>query len=36
MGIDIVVDSHACAGVTPEKHNAALEVMKSCQIIVKE
>lgn len=36
MGIDIVVDSNACAGVTPEKHNAALEVMKSCQIIVKE
>lgn len=36
MGIDIVVDSHACAGVTPEKHNAALEVMKSCQIVVKE
>ena len=24
-----------CAGVTPEKHNAALEVMKSCQIIVE-
>lgn len=22
----------ACAGVTPEKHNAAIEVMKSCQI----
>lgn len=36
MGIDIVVDAAACAGVTPEKHNAALEVMKSCQIIVKE
>ena len=36
MGIDIVVDANACAGVTPEKHQAALEVMKSCQIIVKE
>lgn len=36
MDIDIVVDANACAGVTPEKHNAALEVMKSCQIIVKE
>lgn len=36
MDIDIVVDAHACAGVTPEKHAAALEVMKSCQIIVKE
>lgn len=31
---DIIVDSNACAGVTPEKHNAALEVMKSCQIDV--
>lgn len=24
-----------CAGVTPEKHRAALETMRSCQIIVK-
>lgn len=23
---------NCCAGVTPEKHNAAIEVMKSCQI----
>lgn len=30
----IVVDASCCAGVTPEKHNAALEVMKSCQIEV--
>lgn len=30
----IKVDSSCCAGVTPEKHNAALEVMKSCQIEV--
>ena len=29
-------DATCCAGVTPEKHAAALEVMKSCQIIVKE
>ena len=36
IGIDIIVDAHACAGVTTEKHAAALEVMKSCQIIVKE
>lgn len=36
MGINIVVDAKACAGVTPEKHAAAIEVMKSCQIIVKE
>ena len=30
----IFVDSVCCAGVTPEKHRAALEVMKSCQINV--
>jgi nicotinamidase-related amidase len=30
----IVVDSKCCAGVTPEKHAAALEVMRSCQIEV--
>ena len=29
---DIVVDEACCAGVTPEKHNAAVETMKSCQI----
>ena len=28
----IYVDSTCCAGTTPEKHQAALEVMKSCQI----
>lgn len=28
----IVVDASCCAGSTPEKHKAALEVMKSCQI----
>lgn len=33
--IDIIVDSSCCAGVTPEKHEAALETMRSCQIIVK-
>ena len=32
--MEIVVDSNSCAGVTPEKHKAALEVMKSCQIEV--
>ena len=32
---DIYVDSSCCAGVTPQKHEAALEVMRSCQIIVK-
>lgn len=29
--IPIVVISNACAGVTPELHEAALKVMKSCQ-----
>jgi len=29
---DITVDASCCAGTTPEKHMAALEVMKSCQI----
>lgn len=32
--IRITVDSKACAGVTPETHNAALISMKSCQIDV--
>lgn len=30
----ITVDASCCAGVTPEKHNAALVTMKSCQINV--
>lgn len=30
----ITVDSRACAGVTVEKHCAALEAMRSCQIDV--
>lgn len=28
------VDASCCAGVTPEKHEAALETMRSCQIEV--
>ena len=28
----IIVDASCCAGTTPEKHKAAIEVMKSCQI----
>ena len=32
--IPITVHSALCAGVTPEKHEAALEVMRSCQINV--
>ena len=30
--VRISVDSSCCAGVTPEKHEAALETMRSCQI----
>ena len=30
--VTISVLKDCCAGVTPEKHNAALDVMKSCQI----
>lgn len=30
----IIVDSSCCAGVTPEKHEAALETMRSCQVTV--
>lgn len=32
--VKITVDASCCAGVTSEKHLAALEVMKSCQIEV--
>lgn len=32
--VKITVDASCCAGVTPEKHAAALETMKSCQINV--
>ena len=32
--VPIIVDSKCCAGVTPAKHEAALEVMRSCQVEV--
>lgn len=32
--LKITLDSSCCAGVTSEKHEAALETMKSCQIDV--
>ena len=32
--LPVFVDASCCAGVTPEKHKAALEVMKSCQITI--
>ena len=34
--IPIVVDANCCAGTTPANHAAALQTMKSCQIIVCE
>lgn len=34
--VRITVDAACCAGVTPEKHKAALETMRSCQIEVIE
>ena len=33
--MDLIVNSALCAGVTPQKHEAALETMRSCQIVVK-
>lgn len=33
--VPITVDAACCAGVTPEKHEAALETMRSCQIDVR-
>ena len=34
--VRIRVDASCCAGVSPEKHTAALETMRSCQIEVTE
>lgn len=34
FNIPIILDAQCCAGVTPEKHKAAIEVMKSCQVQV--
>jgi len=33
--LPVAVDSACCAGVTAAKHEAALETMRSCQILVK-
>ena len=33
--VEIKVDAACCAGVTPEKHKAALETMSSCQILIE-
>ncbi len=32
--VPVLVDASCCAGVTPEKHEAALVVMESCQVAV--
>ena len=32
--VRITVDASCCAGVTPQKHLAALETMRSCQVAV--
>ena len=34
--VKITVDPSCCAGVTPEKHLAALETMRSCQIQITQ
>ena len=33
---DIAVRASCCAGVTPQKHEAALETMRSCQIEIRD
>lgn len=33
--VKIIVDAACCAGVSPEKHLAALETMRSCQIEIR-
>ena len=33
--VELIVDAACCAGVTPQKHQAALETMRSCQIRVE-
>ena len=33
--VPIAADAACCAGVTPGKHEAALETMRSCQIDVR-
>lgn len=34
--IPIYIDAACCAGTTPEKHKAALDIMESCQIRVRK
>lgn len=34
--VPVYVDAACCAGTTPEKHRAALEIMESCQVRIRE
>ena len=34
--VEIAVDAGCCAGVTPAAHQAALQTMESCQILVRK
>lgn len=34
--VEISVDAECCAGVTPATHQAALQTMESCQILVRK
>lgn len=34
--VEIAVDASCCAGVTPAAHQAALQTMSSCQILVRK
>lgn len=34
--LPVIVDTACCAGVSPDKHYAALRTMESCQIILKD
>lgn len=35
-GLEFIVDPECCAGTNPKLHRAALDVMKICQIMIKE
>lgn len=32
---EVIVDASACAGVTPDQHQTALDAMKACQITIE-
>ena len=33
--LPVAVDAACCAGVTPQRHRAALDTLESCQVLVK-